>query len=149
MATRTGGDTIRYGIIGSGMMGGEHMLVLQHVEGVEVVAIADPVERSLEWGRACTHQDIFTTTDYRVLLERDDIDAVVISTPNYTHIDVLADVLATDLAVLIEKPMCTTVADCNTVVVRAAERDALTWVGLQYRYMPTVAATLEQLAAGA
>lgn len=148
MATRTGGDTIRYGIIGSGMMGGEHMLVLQHVEGAEVVAIADPVESSLDWGRACTSTDIWATTDYRQLLARDDIDAVVISTPNYTHINVLDDALDTDIAVLIEKPMCTTVDDCKTVVERAADREALTWVGLQYRYMPTVAATLEQLGSG-
>ena len=149
MATRTGGDTIRYGIIGSGMMGGEHMLVLQHVDGAEVVAIADPVEASLDWGRACTTPDIWTTNDYLQLLARDDLDAVVISTPNFTHVDVLNDALATDLAVLIEKPMCTTVDDCKTVVHQAAQRDALTWVGLQYRYMPTVEATLTQLATGA
>ena len=149
MPTRTGGDTIRYGIIGSGMMGGEHMLVLQHVAGAEVVAIADPVEASLDWGRACTTPDIWTTTDYRQLLARDDLDAVVITTPNFTHVDVLDDALATDLAVLIEKPMCTTVDDCKTVVRQAARREALTWVGLQYCYMPTVAATLTQLATGA
>ena len=148
MATRTGGDTIRYGIIGSGMMGGEHMLVLEHVPNAEVVAIADPVESSLDWGRACTFPDVWTTTNYLDLLARDDLDAVVISTPNFTHINVLDDALATDLAVLIEKPMCTTVDDCKTVVARAADREALTWVGLQYRYMPTVATTLERLSTG-
>ncbi len=148
MAKFPDNHTIRYGIIGSGMMGGEHMLVLEHVDHAEVVAIADPVQTSLDWGQACK-PGVETHHDYRELLRRDDLDAVVIATPNYTHIDVLADVLETDFAVLVEKPMCTTVDDCRTVVRRVAGREALTWVGLQYRYMPTVAAMLEQLDAGA
>ena len=46
-------DTIRYGLIGSGMMGGEHLLDLNHIEGAEVVALSDPVESSIEWGLGC------------------------------------------------------------------------------------------------
>ncbi len=147
MAKFAADQTIRYGIIGAGMMGGEHMLVLEHVEGAEVVAFADPVATSLEWGALCA-PNADPMTDYRDLLRRDDIDAIVVSTPNFTHIDVLADALETDLAVLVEKPMCTTVDDCRTVVDRVRTRDALTWVGLQYRYMPTIAALLDQLDAG-
>ncbi len=66
---------------------------------------------------------------------------VVITSPNYTHAAVLADALATDKHVLIEKPLCTTVDDCKRVVDAAADRDAITWMGLQYRFMPTPAAT--------
>ncbi len=73
---------------------------------------------------------------------------VVITSPNYTHAAVLADALATDKHVLIEKPLCTTVNDCKRVVDAAADRDAITWMGLQYRFMPTPAAMLEQLATG-
>ena len=73
---------------------------------------------------------------------------VVITSPNYTHAAVLADALATDKHVLIEKPLCTTVDDCKRVVDAAADRDAITWMGLQYRFMPTPAAMLEQLATG-
>ena len=60
----------------------------------------------------------------------------------------LADALASDKHVLIEKPLCTTVDDCRTVVDAAESRDAITWMGLQYRFMPTPATMLEQLAAG-
>ena len=65
-----------------------------------------------------------------------------------THIDVLADVLTTELPVLVEKPMCTTVEDCQTVVELAERRDAIVWVGLEYRYMPPVARLLDELATG-
>ena len=39
-------------------------------------------------------------------------DAVVVATPNHTHVDVVGDVLTTDLHALVEKPLCTTIADC-------------------------------------
>jgi predicted dehydrogenase len=150
-------DTIRYGLIGSGMMGGEHLLDLNHVEGAEVVALADPLESSLEWGLGCVEAGergaaarakVATYTDHRDLLADPNVDVVVITSPNYTHAAVLADALATDKHVLIEKPLCTTVDDCKRVVDAAADRDAITWMGLQYRFMPTPAILLEQLATG-
>ena len=73
-------------------------------------------------------------TGYRDLLADSNIDVVVITSPNHTHASVLADALATDKHVLIEKPLCTTVDDCKQVVDAAAERDAITWMGLQYRF---------------
>jgi len=148
MSTNNGEREVRYGIIGSGMMGGEHLLDLAHVPGAVAVALADPVESSLEWGRACAGGPVDTYSDYADLLARDDLDAVVISTPNMTHAAVLDDVLATDLAVLVEKPLCTTVEDAVAVAKKADGRDALTWVGLEYRYMPTVQVMVDELATG-
>ena len=151
------GDTIRYGIIGSGMMGGEHILDLNHVDGAEVVALADPVARSIEWGLGCVEAGpggaeakarVATYGNHVDLLADPNVDAVVITTPNFTHAAVLADALASDKHVLIEKPLCTTVDDCLNVVEAAEGRDAITWMGLQYRFMPTPAAMLDQLATG-
>lgn len=139
---------LRYGIIGAGMMGGEHALDVARLPGADVVALADPVAASLEWATACVGHAVDTYADHRALLQRDDLDAVIVATPNDTHRAILDDVLATDLAVLVEKPMCTTVADCRHVVDLAERRDALTWVGLEYRYIPVVAALLDQVRSG-
>ena len=150
-------DTIGYGVIGSGMMGGEHILDLNHIEGAQVVALADPVTTSIEWGLGCAgagpegeaaQERVAVYADHRELLADPNVDVVVITTPNHTHAAVLADVLATNKHVLIEKPLCTTVDDAKRVVDAAAERDAITWMGLQYRFMPTPATMLEQLASG-
>ncbi len=150
-------ETIKYGLIGSGMMGGEHLLDLNHIEGAEVVAISDPVESSIEWGLGCVEAgergataraNVATYSNHHDLLADSNVDVVVITSPNYTHAAVLADALATDKHVLIEKPLCTTVDDCKRVVDAAADRDAITWMGLQYRFMPTPAALLDQLATG-
>lgn len=142
-------DPIRYGVIGTGMMGCEHVLNIAAIPGATTVAIADPTESSLEWGVACAGTGVATYADHRELLERDDLDAVVIASPNFTHAALLRDALATDLAVMVEKPLCTTVEDCLEVAALASDRSALTWVALEYRFMPTVAALLAQLAAGA
>ncbi len=148
---------LRYGVIGAGMMGGEHIANLVHLgradqvdemPSIEVVALADPVLASLERGVARAGQAIDTYTDHRRLLERDDLDAVVISSPNHTHAGILRHALATDLAVMVEKPLCTTVADCLDVQQRAADRAALTWVALEYRFMPAIATLLDELGTG-
>lgn len=151
------GDTIGYGIIGSGMMGGEHILDLGHIDGAEVVALADPVASSIEFGLDCVEggpdsenvrDRVGVYESHRDLLADEDVDVVVITTPNHTHAAIAADVLATDLHVLIEKPLCTTVDDAKRLVELAEGRDAITWMGLQYRYMPTPAKMLEQLRTG-
>ncbi len=146
--TSRSGAPVRYGIIGSGMMGGEHILDLAKITDAQVVALSDPVASSLEWGVACAGYPVDTYSDHRDLLARDDLDAVVIASPNFTHATVLADVLDTDLAVMVEKPMCTTVSDCVDVQRRVAGRSAMTWVGLEYRYIPVVATLLDQLRTG-
>ena len=91
---------------------------------------------------------VATYSDHVDLLADPNVDAVVITTPNFTHATVLADALASDKHVLIEKPLCTTVEDCMKVVEAAEGRDAITWMGLQYRFMPTPAAMLDQLETG-
>lgn len=143
-------EEIRYGIIGAGMMGLEHFRNLQALDGAVVTAVADPHEESRDWARATAGDDPLTCfEDHRSLLVSGLVDAVVVATPNMTHATVLADVLETPLPVLVEKPLCTTVADCRTVVDAARQRQAIVWVGLEYRYMPPVARLIAEVAAGA
>ena len=143
-----GAEPVRYGVIGTGMMGCEHIANLVHLSDAVVVAIADPVPASLEWGALAAGAAVDSYADHRALLARDDLDAVVIASPNHTHATVLRDALATDLAVMVEKPMCTTVDDCLDVQRRAADRSAITWVGLEYRYMPTITTLIDQVRSG-
>ena len=91
---------------------------------------------------------LFRSGDHRDLLSSGQVDAVIVASPNHTHIDVLRDVLASDVPVLVEKPMCTTVDDCRIVVDMAGRRSAITWVGLEYRYMAPIAALLDVVRSG-
>jgi myo-inositol 2-dehydrogenase / D-chiro-inositol 1-dehydrogenase len=131
-------DVIRYGIIGTGMMGCEHLMNLALVEGAAVTAIADSNETSRGWGKSFAPEGVEVYADYREMLRRAPVDAVVIATPNFTHHDVLQDVFRTRKHILVEKPMCTRVEDCHRVVEAAAKHPGVVWVGMEYRYMRAV-----------
>jgi myo-inositol 2-dehydrogenase/D-chiro-inositol 1-dehydrogenase len=131
---------IRYGVIGTGMMGVEHIENILHLDGAAVTAIADPNEMSREWALRAIgeHRGLAVFDDHRALLDSGTCDAVVIVTPNWTHAEILLDVLATPLHVIVEKPLCTNVTDCRKVVDAAASGPPgrVVWMGLEYRYMP-------------
>jgi predicted dehydrogenase len=138
-----------FGVIGTGMMGCEHIRNLLHVDAAEIRALSDPDESSRRFGRLAAGRGVPVYADHRALLDRTDVDAVVVASPNHTHVDVLTDVFASGKHVLVEKPMCTTVADCERVVAAAERHAGIVWVGLEYRYMPPIARLLEELARGA
>ena len=140
---------VRYGIIGTGMMGLEHIMNINIIPDAEVTAVADPHPRSLEWATLAAKHDLETYSDYRQMLEKAPIDAVIIATPNFTHASVLRDVFQTDKHILCEKPLCTTFDDCRWVVEAAERHPALFWVGMEYRYMPPVTRFVAEVHGGA
>lgn len=142
-------DVLRIGVIGTGMMGCEHIRNVNALPGADVVAISDPNDEPLSWARReLGDRSFFEFRDHRELLAANVVDALIVASPNFTHADVLRDVLSTDVPVLVEKPMCTTVDDCREIVDRAGRRDAITWVGLEYRYMAPIAALLDVVRSG-
>lgn len=145
-------DPLRYGVIGTGMMGVEHLHNLLALQGAVITAVADPHPPSLAAGLTTAQRqqgvDVAAFEHHRDLLGSGRCDAVVIASPNHTHIEILRDVLATDVHVLVEKPLCTTVADCIEVRERAADRAALTAVGLEYRFMPSTARFVDEVRQG-
>ena len=144
-------DEVRYGIIGTGMMGIEHIENLKALDGAVVTALCDTNEPSIEAAKAVLTDSPTPSvfTDHRDLIDSGTCDAVVIATPNYFHTRPLLDVLATDLHVLVEKPLCTTIEDCLEVVEAGRHHRGVAWVGLEYRYMPPVARLINEISGGA
>lgn len=140
---------IRYGFIGTGMMGREHIANVAVIPNTEVVAVADPDQGSLSEAQKMTGlADTACYPDYHNLLADDSIDAIVLATPNHTHGDVVVDALQSDAHLLVEKPLATTVAECDRIIEAAEGRDALVWMGLEYRYKPPIARLVEEAASG-
>lgn len=119
---------VRYGIIGVGAMGREHAENLRYIEGASVTAISDPDEGSRNLATKQLGNTVTVFTDHKELLASGLVDAVIIATPNYTHVDVLKDALATSLHVFIEKPLCTTIDDCLKVMEWSKNRSGLVWM---------------------
>jgi predicted dehydrogenase len=141
----------RYGVIGTGMMGLEHIHNIAAVPGAAITAIADTDAGSRDRGSAAAGDGARVFEDHRDLLASGLCDAVVVVTPDHTHTEIVADVLATDLHALVEKPLCTTIEDCETLIELEALRPpgVVTWVGLEYRYMPAATELLRLVRSGA
>lgn len=138
----------RYGIIGPGMMGREHISNLALVDGAELVAFSDPEPSSLAQSAAHAQSHGFAPTSYdstRAMLEEAKLDAVIIAAPNHTHFAIMQEVMQYPVAVLLEKPMCTTVADAQVLHAQALEHPQMIWVGMEYRYMPPVAEFIDRV----
>jgi len=145
-------ETLRYGVIGTGMMGIEHIRNLMQLPDTEIVAICDSNEKSLNRAASLLGNDaLLQFSDHRDLLAVEDIDVVVIATPNHHHVEVLLDALETPFHILVEKPLCTTVSDCVRVIEKESlvgYRNRVVWVGLEYRYMPSTTELLRRLEQG-
>jgi myo-inositol 2-dehydrogenase / D-chiro-inositol 1-dehydrogenase len=141
---------LRYGVIGTGMMGIEHIENILALDATEVTAVADPFPASLEHAaRVIGQPPRGSFVDHRDLLASGLCDVVVVATPNMTHADILTDALAIDeLHVLVEKPLCTTVEDCWRVLEAAEGRSGKVWMGLEYRYMPAIARLVDHVRRG-
>jgi myo-inositol 2-dehydrogenase / D-chiro-inositol 1-dehydrogenase len=139
---------IRYAVIGTGMMGIEHIQNINLIPDAEVVAVADPYPRSQQWARRAGGEELRVFDDYLRLLSDVDVDAIVVATPNHTHASVLRDLFTTDRHILCEKPLCTTLEDCRWVVEQAAQHGGVFWVGMEYRYSPPVARFVREVHAG-
>ena len=135
---------LRIGIIGTGMMGLEHIRNLAPNPNAVVTAIADPNEASLNSALDTLgpERQIATYHNHQDLLAAAVCDAVIIASPNMSHADILLDVIEASVDCLVEKPLCTTIEDCQRVLRAAEESPALLWVGLEYRYMPPIARAL-------
>ncbi len=134
---------IRYGLIGCGSMGREHIENLFALGGKDggasVTAIADPHAQSRDAALALCRDKPQVFEHHDELLQSGLCDAVVIATPNFTHAEVMRSALATDLHILVEKPLVTRMEDGLDLMRRAKCRKGIVWVAQEYRYMPPVA----------
>jgi myo-inositol 2-dehydrogenase / D-chiro-inositol 1-dehydrogenase len=147
-------DVIRYGVIGCGSMGREHIENILALRSGAVTAIADPDANSREQAAALLDATARVFAHHGELLAAGCCDAVIVASPNFTHIDVMRDALATDLHILCEKPLVTKIADGVELVARDDERKkrgckGIVWVAQEYRYMPPVAEMIRLAHAGA
>ncbi len=144
-------NTVRYGLVGTGLMANEHLRNLAITPGAVVTALADPVESSLATAKTtlgAAADDAMTFTSSEALARSGLVDAVIVASPNYTHRKVLEPLFDAGVAILCEKPLATTLEDARWVADRAGQSKAPFWVAMEYRYMPPVVEYIDQLNAG-
>jgi predicted dehydrogenase len=138
MTSRATSERVKVGIVGGGAITQvAHLPVLKKVKTIEVRAICDtdlPKARALADRFAV--KDAFD--DIEELLRYEELDAVVICSPNHLHEAHILAALSANLHVLVEKPLAMTAASAARIVEAAEKRGRVVMVGMNHRYRPDV-----------
>jgi predicted dehydrogenase len=129
---------LRFGVIGLGI-GRQHIKGIQKCSGADVAAICDIDENRLE-SVGDEYKINERYMDYHVMLERDDIDALCVCTPNHLHAEMAFDALSCGKHVLVEKPMTTNVPDAEQMVNVAHSAKRILQVVFNHRHRGDVQA---------
>ena len=125
-------DTVRFGIVGTGVEGCSLLKSTLSIPGVECVAAADLYDSRHQAAKeALGGKNIDTTRNYVQLLNRKDIDAIICATPDHWHRKVVADACAAGKDVYCEKPMAHSVPDGLAMVDAARRNNRMITVGSQ------------------
>lgn len=144
-------DEIRVAVIGFRGRGRSHIKGLHALPGVRVTALCDVDSKVLAKEAAAfakRNEEVTQHTDFREVLDRDDVDAIAVATPNHTHalIAVLACQAGKD--VYLEKPVSHNVWEGRQIVRAARKHDRIVQTGTQARSSHALAEAIEWLQAG-
>jgi len=148
-APLTANDHIQIALIGAGGQGqGDTKFALQ-VPGVKLVAVADCYDGRLAHSKELWGDDIFTTRDYREILARKDVDAVILGTPDHWHKQISVDAMKAGKDVYCEKPMIHLYSDGPEMIETARATNRIIQIGSQRVSSIIYSKAKELLASGA
>jgi predicted dehydrogenase len=136
---------LRVGVIGTGRRGKEHLRQLVKRENVEVPAICDILPDVAAEAAKIANSRYYL--DYREMLDKESLDAVVVATPAPVHADPTILAMEAGLAVLCEKPLAWSLKDALRIVDAAERTGQICETGYQWRHNPLLSSALEHLGA--
>jgi predicted dehydrogenase len=138
-------NAVRYGIIGCGMMGQEHLRNIALLPGASVTRIFEP-DDAMAQGSLALALGAQRAASLEEVVMSPDVDCLLIASPNFCHAEQLQAIAALrPLPLLLEKPACTTLEDAQALAELGRRYPAPIWVAMEYRYMPPVTRLAEEV----
>ncbi len=138
-------NAVRYGIIGCGMMGQEHLRNIALLPGASVTRIFEP-DDAMAQGSLALAPGAQRAASLEEVVMSPDVDCLLIASPNFCHAEQLQAIAALrPLPLLLEKPACTTLEDAQALAELGRRYPAPIWVAMEYRYMPPVTRLAEEV----
>ncbi len=142
-------ERIGLAAIGVGIRGQQDLLSALRTPGVELVAAADVYDGRLTLAKERWGNQLFTTRDYREVLARRDVDAVLIAAPDHWHLQMAVDAMKAGKDVYVEKPMVQDLGDGRLVIDTARQTGRILQAGSQHPSSIVYAKARELYRAGA
>jgi predicted dehydrogenase len=141
-------DVVRIGCIGTGGRCRQLLPALKRVPGARVVALCDVNDAAIDATRPMVDAGVFVTRHYKELLDRKDVHAVLIASPDHWHVPMTADACAAGKDVYVEKPLTHGRAEGAAVQEAQDHHRRVVQVGMQQRSMPHIQKARELVKAG-
>lgn len=130
-------DELRIGIIGCGGRARRRLMpALKKIKGTRIVAVCDVYTEHLKAGQHIAGGEAFETADHHALIDRDDVDAVLIATPDHWHVPITVEACEAGKDVYVEKPLTHDPEEGAAVIAAQNENERIVQVGMQQRSMP-------------
>ena len=142
-------DTLRFASIGTGVRGCEDLATALRAKGTDMLAVCDLYDGRLIAAQEHAGKKLDTTKDYREILDRKDIDFVIVATADHWHAKIVEDACAAGKDVYCEKPMTHAVSEGFQIIGAAQKYNRIVQVGSQRRSGITFAKAKEIYDSGA
>jgi predicted dehydrogenase len=137
---------VRVGLIGAGVMGRQHAAALAALPEAMLAAVADRQEtRARQLG---SDRGAAVYADYHEMLARESLEGVIVATSDNAHRDACLAAARAKAHILVEKPLATTLADCDAIAAAAEEHGVRVLVGHTLRWEPRYALAQEAISRG-
>ncbi len=131
-------ETLNVGCLGTGGRCQSLMRSLAHVPGVRIAAVCDIYDAHLDLAKKLADSQAVASKHYRQILDRKDIDAVLIGSPDHWHVPMAIDAVSAGKDVYVEKPLTHDLAEGAAVIEAQNRTQKIVQVGMQQRSMPHI-----------
>lgn len=135
-STKSQAEKFNVGIIGFGKLGLLHAGIVNGLAGSRLAAVADPSSTMLNFLRSKL-TDVGIYSDYKKMLEKENLSAVFVATPTGTHVPIALECVRAGIPFFLEKPMAATAAQARELVKALEKRPVVNMVGYMGRYIDT------------
>ena len=136
-------DTINIGLIGTGGRCRHLLKSLVKVPGVRIAGLCDVYDDNINLTKPSADPKAFITKNHHELLNRKDIDAVLIAAPDHWHVPITIDACEAKKDVYVEKPLTHDLSEGAPVIAAVKKHQTIVQVGTQQRSMPHIAKARE------
>jgi predicted dehydrogenase len=141
---------VRYAVVGIGWISQTAFLPgVKHTGNSEAVAfVSGHEEKAKKVGQKYGIDALYSYDEYDQLLSSGTIDAVYLATPNWDHVDLAVRALGAGIHLLLEKPMATSVEDCERIIAASERTGAKLMVAYRLHHEPGTLAAFERVRTG-